>query len=505
MKLNILINGFGGAANAVLQKALSPFPLGTITSFLEEEADVPYDLPAEKVFWESSERMRTYDWNTLRPLDEELIERMRPFEAEFFRIMDRDEAFGRLLTYEMRKNRYHLLLRYWNHLIEERRINLFISDSLPHRHRIYLMYGLCRAKGIPTVLIYHVSPLEHSYIIVEHWENFAPEVGERYRALRAQYSDDEALHLPLSEKYEAYYRQQTAQGEVPPLYAYMLDTTDPLKLEKSKMLKKAKRDPLVLLKQIVVSICRRCHPQRIVRVCRHYARIHRANGMFRFYERHAGIPDLSRKYVYVPLHHQPECTTCPMAGAYTDQLLIVQMLHALLPDDVMLYVKEHPTQQKHFPDGMCRDISFYRDLLAIPRVRLVSRSFSTYALLSKAYAVATGTGTAGFEALFRGIPVFMYGHWTQQHAPGVFPIRTTEDCKRAIHAVEHGERPTLPGTRLFLKAIDECELKGCLDFRFHEVLPPETAASISIFSQALEHKIRSLFPSITLHPRSLHT
>src|SRR5581483_10317694 len=95
-----------------------------------------------------------------------------------------------------------------------------------------------------------------------------------------------------------------------------------------------------------------------------------------FYDAHAREPDLAQRYVYVALQMQPERSTSPMAGAYTDQLLMVQMIAALLPPDVRLYVKEHPNQG---PKG--RERSLYADLLAIPSVQFMPRSFSTFRLL----------------------------------------------------------------------------------------------------------------------------
>ncbi len=111
--------------------------------------------------------------------------------------------------------------------------------------------------------------------------------------------------------------------------------------------------------------------------------------LFDLYESNAISPNLSEKYIYVALHYQPECTTSTMAGAFVDQLLIVQMIANVLPEDIYLYVKEHPCQTLHG-----RDINFYNDLLAIPQVRLIPRAYNSFRLLENCLAVATATGTA---------------------------------------------------------------------------------------------------------------
>jgi capsule polysaccharide export protein KpsC/LpsZ len=147
-----------------------------------------------------------------------------------------------------------------------------------------------------------------------------------------------------------------------------------------------------------------------------------------------------------------------MAGAFVDQLLIVQLLSACLPGNVKIYVKEHPHQQYRN-----RSVDFYRDLLAVDRARLLPRHFGTFQLIKHAMAVATATGTVGFESLIRGKPVFLFGHRFYQYAPGVFPIHSTADCMKAVTEIfERGAKPDVRLTKLFIKAYDDMQVRGYL-------------------------------------------
>ncbi len=492
-KLNIIINGFSGEHNkAILFHTLPQFPLGNISVIAAEDRDVPYELPAEKIIWEYPPHMWKCDWENIHPIDEELIEQMRPYEAVFLHIMEREQTRGKVISYSERKLRYLRLLQYWNHVIEERGVNLLLSTSLPHRNRTYLIFSLCRAKGIPTLFFFYSSPLEQEFTVVEHWENFSPEIEKKCQELYASFTDEEALKIPLSDKYEKFFQEQVSQKKDPPLPYYMLENLPtPLSYERSRALKRGLKDISSFLLLIHSTIRSRCSFQYWSRLIRHQRRLRNAKKMFAFYDHHATVPDLFQRFVYVPLHNQPECSTCPMSGAYTDQILVVHMLHALLPDDILLYVKEHPNQQKNFPDGMCRDISLYQDLLKFSRVRLVPRSFSTHQLTKASVAVATGTGMSGFEALFRDTPVLLFGRWTQEYAKGVFPIRTVDDCKKALHSILHeGIVPSLPKTRLFLRALQDCSFEGSIEHRFGD----QASRYVESFSSALEKKIFSLFP-----------
>jgi hypothetical protein len=501
--LNILLNGFvDHQGQEIIKCAFAPFSVGTCVSIVLHERDLP-TVPVQKMIWEYPPNIWEVDWNKIRPIDEGLIDKMVGCEMVFLEMMEREEHKGRLITYQERKRLYRRLLRYWNHMIEEHGITVFLSCSLPHRGRTFIIYHLCRAKGIPTLLLFHSGPLGESRVLTEDWEDFCPELGERYAELRATHTDEQAMAMRLTTRAEDYYRKHTQEKEdPPPPYYWLLETPGPEILLRKEVLRQSCRNPLLLIRQFISSLKSRCNSDYWVRWLRFRSRLRRAKRMFAFYDDHLSEPDLTKKYVYVPLHHQPECSSCPMAGAYSEQQLVVQMLHALLPEDVLLYVKEHPHQQKYFPDGRCRDISLYQDFLSIPRVRFISRSFSTDQLTKNAVAVATGTGMAGFEALFRGVPVLLFGHWSQQYAPGVFSVTTVEDCRKALHSIlEEGVKPELPEVRLFLRALEDVSLHGFIDAR-HESSSKEEEACIRDFSAVIQKRLLEKFPHLSTAPLS---
>lgn len=174
------------------------------------------------------------------------------------------------------------------------------------------------------------------------------------------------------------------------------------------------------------------------------------------YDTYACEPDLTVPYVYVPLHLQPEASTSPMGGVFVDQELMVQLLAAYLPDGVRIYIKENPKQGERM-----RSKEFYEALLDIPQASFVPRSFSTFVLTKNAIAIASVTGTACFEALFKGKPSMMFGHKHFQYAPGVHKVHTIEECQRAIEdIITKKQCPTEQEGRLYLKAIEEAAERG---------------------------------------------
>ena len=125
-------------------------------------------------------------------------------------------------------------------------------------------------------------------------------------------------------------------------------------------------------------------------------------------------PDLSGDYVYFPLQLQPEMTTSALGGPYRDQALAIERLAGMLPDGVRILVKENPKQR-----GYMRGPLFFHRLERIASVTFLPSWADTHALTDHARAVATVTGTAGWEAVRSGKPALVFGAAWYRNLPGV--------------------------------------------------------------------------------------
>ena len=469
MSHNIIVRGFEDPLGTrALTRALEGIDIGTCYIMGRNERDSA-KVPAEKrIFWGPS-ALDHVDWNALLPLDEELIEKMRPYEAVTLEMFSRLETDGRFLSYGDRKREYLRLLRYWNDLTQRDHIRLFLSYTVPHFPPDYVLYGLCKLKNIPVILCSPGDPLKDVLFLHEDLEEPALALRAKVAAPR---SPSASATLPAH--LESYFQSQTddrsPEHTRKPWYHQMAFPKLPWS-----------RSPL--------------KKGFLQRQLRYISRLRGARKVFRLYDRAATPPDLSRRFIYVALHMQPECNTTPLAGAYANQELIVQMLGALVPDDVLIYVKEHPFQKFHHPDGKWRSLAFYRDLLAVRNARFVPRDFSTYTLIEHCKAVASASSTAGFEALFRGKPAIVFGHRFHCEAPGVFRVRTIDDCRAALRAIlEQNVRPTRDDMRSFLHAVNEIAVYGYTDLVYRMATTLSDEQSAEQVGQALQAKIRSVMP-----------
>lgn len=421
------------------------------------------------------------DFGSLLPIDEALVEDMRECEAVFMDMVARLE-WKRQISFQTRRRWYLRHLRFWNDYIERHRINLYLSAWTPHEIPDIIIYYLCKKKGI-SVLFFECASMLRDTSFAEHdWEEGAIQIRHRYEELLREYNEvTDPLCIPLTPSYEERYRALTsAQGSKPPAYYRQW------KPQWDKFIKTVRQTPAVLLRY-AAQYCTLTGIKRLVSTWQRRRVIRARNA---FYDTHAIMPDLNRPFVYLPLHFQPEQATTPLAGGFADQILIVGLLNSYLPDGVSIYVKEHPWDS----GWLNRSVDSYKDFLELPKVRLIARSVDTFALREHCRAVATATGTAGAEALFRGKPVLLFGHRFYQYAPGVYRIRSADDCARAIHAIFVEQKaPTLFESRLHLKAMEDTRVHGALDPEHVDVseLPGEVHSTAH--SQAILDKLAQWF------------
>ena len=384
------------------------------------------------------------DWSTITPLDEELIEAMANTEVMFHTMIERYAVYGDI-PYDERKRQYYRHLRYWNHLLTEKKIDLLVIRGAPHQCFDLVLYDLCKLKGIRTL---STSPyfLLNAFSVETDWKDDGSQLEKRMQELRQIYRDP-SVPIELSPEFEAsferYTRDKKDQWYMKEWYKQPQSPQIPLARRSfvsrwaGTAMHLLVHKPRYLFSSIVSQQFwrRKLAQHRVVRL----------------YDRLAQEPDFSVPYVYVPLHMQPEVTTCPMGGAYVDQELIVQMLGACLPKGVRMYVKEHPTQSERW-----RSEAFYKALHDVPSVTIVPRECSTFTLIEHAQAIASVTGTAMFEGIFKGKPAMMFGHKYFQFAPGVHRVRSLADCKCAVEEIfVHKKKPTLRELRMFLKAVED--------------------------------------------------
>lgn len=128
---------------------------------------------------------------------------------------------------------------------------------------------------------------------------------------------------------------------------------------------------------------------------------------------------LDIKYVYFPLSFQPEATTLSYGDEYDDQILAIEKLDKIIPNDWKILVKEHP----YHSDPFYRGNLFYTRLKLIKSVVFISTTkFTNEDLINKSKFVSTVSGNSGWESIRLLKPVLLFGRPWYLTCPGVINI-----------------------------------------------------------------------------------
>jgi capsule polysaccharide modification protein KpsS len=165
-------------------------------------------------------------------------------------------------------------------------------------------------------------------------------------------------------------------------------------------------------------------------------------------------PNLKKKYVFVPLHYQPEAATLVCAEKYEKQLFLLDSLAKSIPADTVIYVKEHYALLGH------KQISFYKEIIKYPNIFLVNPWFDSHLLIKNAEAVVALTGTAGFEAVLYRKPVILLGRIFYENAPGIIQLEDIYGSYKK--ALASWRQPTREEIELYLAECFRTMYEGCV-------------------------------------------
>jgi hypothetical protein len=144
----------------------------------------------------------------------------------------------------------------------------------------------------------------------------------------------------------------------------------------------------------------------------------------------------NQKILYFPLHFQPELTTSPDGGIFSQQWSAIKALADNFKEGYVILVKEHPSQflinSKHV-----RSEIFYKAILSIAsNIKLVSLDLSSDKILSSTSGVVTITGTVGFEAILNQKPVLFFGDAKYNTVTGAFNYLKDRDLELFVKHVD---------------------------------------------------------------------
>lgn len=389
-------------------------------------------------------------------------------------MMDRmDPLCGHGFPHDHRRRHWNRLLAWWNAALESLKPDLIVFSIAPHIVFDFALLALARRKGISTFMFERIG-LPGWVMPMSDYQ-----IGsDRLRMLVSQRSHRTEWDLP--QPFKTWLDRSVAGGEAIPanyqrkLERHRLGGIDARPSLFRAIAREVKRGLVLLRKDgaddpaLNSYVRSRFPPHKRADVWEVFQA--RLRGVLLKHRLMRMLDDMSIRpadgepYVLLALHYQPERATVPMGGLFGDQTIIVDALSSALPAHWKLYVKEHPWQLQPFGRGETqRSEDFYRCITRHKNVFFVSRDVTTASLVRKARAVATVTGSVGWDALCCGVPVLAFGAAWYRDCPGAFAISENGNLKDAISEIQQGSKPVQADLFAFCDALANTCVPGMLE------------------------------------------
>ena len=390
-----------------------------------------------------------YDQNN-SAIDDELLRSLAPYLFTTLKMMERNSP-ELVYSFDDRLKIYHSQVRFWNDIIEKHQIECFIGINYPHEIYDYIIYTLCKVKKIKTLFFCQTQVNGYIQLISDIEEN----------DLALKINPASLSHIEMSSLSPIMQQHFDSQSENYAAPFYMEINQNQLKKDFSLASKLKKiTSPLQKIFKKLLEV----KPIPLPKIASHFFFTFKfgtpaEKNLIKAYEQISQVPDLAKSFFYLPLHFQPECTTCPQGGHFVNQELMIDVVLKSLPENVFLYVKEHPFQRPHG-----RSPDFYEHFANHKNLVFIKKSFDSQILIKHSKGVITVTGTAGWEALFKKKNVLLFGNIFFQYAPGVFQVNSVASCHKAIESCLSGKNaPTGQDMINYLHHLEQHLIRGWID------------------------------------------
>jgi hypothetical protein len=106
-----------------------------------------------------------------------------------------------------------------------------------------------------------------------------------------------------------------------------------------------------------------------------------------------------KKYIFFPLHAEPEISIANFSRRYQNQIEVIRNIALQMPSEYKLLVKEHPRNIGRRKSG------YYKKILSIPNVDFADYMLPSLMVVNASKLVIVLSGNIGFEAIMSKVPV----------------------------------------------------------------------------------------------------
>lgn len=362
---------------------------------------------------------------------------------------------------------------YWTLVLSTLQVDLVIFEEVPHQVTDFILYACAKQLGTRCLVPIRTLP-RGGFLVSDRFDDFtlsprrrAYPIAPRYQPLvtyaelmRGEYADyARNMFFNAPDTMKMFSRAKPVAG--PGLWR-VIRTTAGRAVRAARLTMRFENDRKEAGKSFPESrqgfLTHRRNMQRTIAAKQQLRQLYQRLATDR-------APTVGHPYIFCGLQYQPEASTCPRGGRFVDQLLMVQVLLAALPDGWRLAVKEHPNQFSgkfaRFAET-ARSPAYYEALTSDPRVDLVSLETPSFVMVDGAKAVASVGGTICLEAAVRGTPSLNFGTAFFDKVGGIFKVIGEADASSAIAAIADGFKPDPAKVMADLRVVDDASFPGAI-------------------------------------------
>ena len=412
------------------------------------------------------------DCGKFKPPGEDLIEEMLECESLTLTMMTRLD-FSQISSLK-KKHLYYKYLQYWDGVLQILKPDMIIFRAIPHTSYNFVLYSLAKKYNIKTIM-FDTTVLPDNMMLIRDYQKAPQELREMYNKIKDEHNTVDELEPKSRAYFEKIKRlkHSEAREDSEQLVARK---NKPLKAIPSfgKIIKNIKAGTFFTASCYYLKSALNLTKRRILTIddensnvdysnIYHLRKIKKITDRYKKEYEHLQVKaDFNKKYIYFPLHYQPECNTRPMAKYFADQILIAKILSASIPSDWVIYVKEHLPQWDYHnaQPHLFRYHGYYQELANLKNVKLVPIKTLSFDLIAKSQLVATASGTVGWEALVKNKPVLIFGYPWYMYCDGVFQIKDVKTCKEALEKIINGSGIDQQKILNYLIALEKTSVTG---------------------------------------------
>ncbi len=425
-------------------------------------------------------------------VDENLLNEMAVCESISLNMMERNDSTNSF-SHQERLRHYHSLLKYWLGVLDLLSPDVILFEEEPHAAFDYVLYCLAKKRGIQIILFVRTN-FQARMFPVNVFENGSGIIKSEYQKKLSNLGNSIIRNFDFADDIKTFVKKAQSNDHELLLQQQFYDQLDRFYEIRNKKRIDAIKGKLKRLSPYLNLFSLMGKISRLPDTLSHLFKVYpysdqkKKNKSFKesrfrnldilltirktlkskmslkkYYETlQTNHPDLQQPYILCALAYQPEKTTSPMAEHFVNQLLMIELVRKAMPPHWKLYVKEHPCQFTWFLiyGEQYRSAEYYDRIKALPNTELIPIFYNTFPLVDNCKAIATTTGSIGFEAVLRNKPVLTFGYPWFQYCEGIFESGDYTELQKQIKKIENGYIPDQHKVNLFIETIQENSYEG---------------------------------------------